>query len=111
MISRKTIEVSTIRTAIAKCEDWKQKKKLLTSVPGVGEIVATTLISSLPELGKLSHKSISYLVGLAPLNRDSPKGYRFATEGSPLGHMQRVQLKTINQPSNELMNAQTSKKL
>ena len=26
-----------------------------------------------PELGKLSHKSISYLLGLAPLNRDSGK--------------------------------------
>ena len=69
---------SQIKQAIASNEDWKQKKKLLTSVPGVGEVVATTLISSLPELGKLSHKSISYLVGLAPLNRDSPKGYRFA---------------------------------
>lgn len=32
----------------------------------------------MPELGTISHKSISYLVGVAPLNRDSPKGYRFA---------------------------------
>ncbi|MEM8832350.1 MAG: transposase [Cyanobacteria bacterium P01_G01_bin.19] len=80
--------VSQIKSASAKCEDWKQKKKLLTSVPGVGEIVATTLISSWLELGKLSHKSISYLVGLAPLNR----------------------VKIIDQPSNELINAQTSKK-
>ena len=46
---------------------------LLTSVPGIGEIVAVTLISSLPELGTISHKSISYLVGVAPLNRDSGK--------------------------------------
>lgn len=64
---------SQIKDAIALSEHWTQKKKLLTSVPGVGEVVATTLISSLPELGKLSHKSISYLVGLAPLNRDSGK--------------------------------------
>ncbi len=81
---------------IAKDRNWQQKLKLLTSVPGVGEVVAVTLISSLPELGALSHKSISYLVGVAPLNRDSgkfrgkrkiwggrakircPKGYRFA---------------------------------
>lgn len=68
----KAIE-SQIKNAITECEDWKQKKKLLTSVPGVGEVVAATLISSLPELGKLSHKSLSYLVGLAPLNRDSGK--------------------------------------
>lgn len=38
-----------------------------------GEVVAVTLISSLPELGTISHKSISYLVGVAPLNRDSGK--------------------------------------
>jgi transposase len=58
--------VSQIKSAIAVNQDWKEKKKLLTSVPGVGVVVATTLISSLPELGKLSHKSL--LVGLAPLN-------------------------------------------
>lgn len=62
---------SQIKNAIALREDWQQKKQLLTSVPGVGEVVATTLISSLPELGQLAHKSLSYLVGLAPLNRDS----------------------------------------
>ena len=62
-----------ISSAIAVNESWKHKMDLLTSVPGVGEVVATTLISSLPELGKISHKSISYLVGVAPLNRDSGK--------------------------------------
>lgn len=55
-----------IKSAIALDESWKQKMKLLTSVPGIGEVVAVTLISSLPELGTISHKSISYLVGVAP---------------------------------------------
>ena len=64
---------SQIKQAVAKCEDWQQKMNLLTSVPGIGEVVAVTLISSLPELGKISHKSISYLVGVAPLNKDSGK--------------------------------------
>ena len=64
---------SQIKEAIAVNEDWKQKVELLTSVPGVGQVVATTLIASLPELGTLSHKSISYLVGVAPLNKDSGK--------------------------------------
>ncbi len=58
---------------IAVNEDWKQKVELLISVPGVGQVVATTLIASLPELGTLSPKSISYLVGVAPLNKDSGK--------------------------------------
>ena len=64
---------SQIKSAIAINKDWKQKMYLLTSVPGIGEVVAVTLISSLPELGTISHKSISYLVGVAPLNRDSGK--------------------------------------
>ncbi len=67
------IGFATARSAIAINEDWKQKMDLLTSVPGIGEVVAVTLISSLPELGTISHKSISYLVGVAPLNRDSGK--------------------------------------
>ena len=64
---------SQIKEAIAVNQDWKQKMNLLTSVPGIGEVVAVSLISSLPELGKISHKSISYLVGVAPLNKDSGK--------------------------------------
>ena len=64
---------SQIKSAVSVNESWKQKMNLLTSVPGVGEVVAVTLISSLPELGTISHKSISYLVGVAPLNKDSGK--------------------------------------
>lgn len=64
---------SQIQSTIAVNPDWQQKMDLLTSVPGIGEVVAVTLISSLPELGIISHKSISYLVGVAPLNRDSGK--------------------------------------
>ena len=64
---------SQISSAIAVNPDWQQKMDLLTSVPGIGKVVAVTLISSLPELGTISHKSISYLVGVAPLNRDSGK--------------------------------------
>ena len=50
---------------------WKAKVKQLKAVPGIGEVTATTLVASLPELGQLSGKKISALVGLAPLNRDS----------------------------------------
>lgn len=64
---------SQIKEAVASNQDWKQKIDLLSSVPGIGEVVAVTLISSLPELGQISHKSISYLVGVAPLNKDSGK--------------------------------------
>jgi len=60
-----------IQQQIEKSELWLQQEKILTSVPGVGQVVATTLLAALPELGKLSAKKISSLVGLAPINRDS----------------------------------------
>lgn len=41
------------------------------SLKGLGPIVQATLISQLPELGKLSRQQIAKLVGVAPLNRDS----------------------------------------
>jgi len=50
---------------------WRAQEDLLRSVPGVGPIVARTLVAQLPELGTLSNKTIAALVGVAPLNRDS----------------------------------------
>jgi transposase len=50
---------------------WREKEDLLRSVPGVGPVLARTLLFDLPELGSLSHKQIAKLVGVAPLNRDS----------------------------------------
>lgn len=44
---------------------------ILQSTPGVGAVVARTLIADLPELGTLGKRQISALVGLAPFNRDS----------------------------------------
>lgn len=44
---------------------------LLSSVKGVGKTTASTLIAEVPELGKLSRREISALIGVAPLNRDS----------------------------------------
>ena len=37
----------------------------------MGKVVAYTLMSELPELGKLNRKEIAALVGVAPMNRDS----------------------------------------
>jgi transposase len=52
---------------------WREKEDLLASVPGVGQIVARTLIAELPELGTIGPKSIAALAGLAPINHDSGK--------------------------------------
>ena len=50
---------------------WRERDALLRSVPGVGVVLATTLLAERPELGLLSHKAIGALVGVAPLNHDS----------------------------------------
>jgi transposase len=50
---------------------WQSKYDLLSSMPGIGRVVAMTLITKLPELGSLNRKQIANLVGVAPLNCDS----------------------------------------
>jgi transposase len=50
---------------------WREKENLLASVPGVGPVIARTLIAELPELGRLDRKQIAALAGLAPFTRQS----------------------------------------
>ena len=50
---------------------WREKEDLLRSVPGVGRVLARTLLAELPELGRLDRKRIAALVGVAPMNSDS----------------------------------------
>jgi transposase len=60
-----------ISTTITGSDLWREKEELLTSVKGVGPVVAASLICLLPELGTLDRKKISALVGVCPYNRDS----------------------------------------
>lgn len=62
-----------IAARVASHPRWQPLNALLQSVPGVGPVVAMTLIAWLSELGAASKKEIAALVGLAPLNRDSGK--------------------------------------
>jgi transposase len=52
-------------------DDWRGKRDLLQSVPGVGATTAGGLVAELPELGKLSREQIAALAGVAPMNHDS----------------------------------------
>jgi transposase len=62
----KDISASVRRTPL-----WREKDDLLQSIPGVGDVLSSTLLTSLPELGQLDRRKIAALVGVAPLNRDS----------------------------------------
>lgn len=57
--------------AIEKSPTFKENETLLRSVPGVGPVLCRTLLAELPELGCLSPRELSALVGVAPINRDS----------------------------------------
>lgn len=50
---------------------WRESESLLRSTPGVGPVLATTLLADVPELGTLNRRQVAALVGVAPLNRDS----------------------------------------
>lgn len=59
--------------AVRQSPAWREKEDLLRSVPGIGSVVAKTLMAELPELGRLNRREIAALVGVAPMNRDSGK--------------------------------------
>lgn len=58
---------------------------LLGEVKGVGKATISTLLAEVPELGELSGREISALVGVAPINRDSGtlRGKRMTFGGRP----------------------------
>jgi transposase len=66
-----------LRTRLRASPVWREQEEVLRSINGIGPVASLTLLVELPELGKLSHKAVAALVGVAPLARDSG-----ATRGS-----------------------------
>jgi len=87
ILKRITQEIASIDQQldklIAEIPQWQERVDQLTSAKAVGKVVAYTLLSELPELGRLNRKQIAALVGIAPMNRDSGryKGKRFIRGG------------------------------
>ena len=50
---------------------WQAKEDRLRTIPGIGPVVARTLLAELPELGTLDRGQVACLAGVAPLNCDS----------------------------------------
>lgn len=72
-----------IAEQIGRDAEMTDTAKRLQTVPGVGPVVAATLVAEMPELGQLQRRTIAALAGLAPLARDSGKrtGKRFIGGG------------------------------
>lgn len=72
-----------IDQAVRSSPVWRRKEYLLQSVPGVGKVVARTLLAEMPELGHLDRRQAAALAGLAPFTRQSGKwrGKSFIGQG------------------------------
>lgn len=57
---------TALAAAIAQDQDICRKSGLLRSIPGIGAIVASVLITDLPELGTLNRHQAASIAGLAP---------------------------------------------
>jgi transposase len=84
MLDERLVEIVVADAALA------HRYRLLTSMPGVGPVLACTLIALLPELGRMSRKQVAALVGVAPYAFESGKlkGKRCVWGGrAPIRHV------------------------
>jgi transposase len=69
-IAALSLECAQIEAELARriAEDAERQRTfdILTSIPGIGDRIATLLITDLPELGSRDRKAIASLAGLAP---------------------------------------------
>ncbi|MFB9189619.1 IS110 family transposase, partial [Vibrio ostreicida] len=74
-----------IAKLIESCPEYQAKSTILQSMPGVGKVLAASLISNVPELGFITNKQASSLIGIAPITRESGrfKGKRMIKGGRP----------------------------
>lgn len=74
-----------LQRLIDSAPEYQEKNAIIQSMPGVGKVVALSLLSNMPELGYLSNKQAAALVGVAPINRESGayKGQRRIRGGRP----------------------------
>lgn len=63
--------------------DLLARYRLLLSLPGVGPVVAASLVVRMPELGAMTRGQAAALIGVAPFDRDSGqhRGQRFIAGG------------------------------
>jgi transposase len=60
-----------ITARIAQDPELARKAERLKAIPGVGPVVAATMLAEMPELGKLTTQTAAALAGVAPYNHDS----------------------------------------
>lgn len=76
----KQVDIITkqIEAIIVSEESLLDRKNILKTIPGIGDIIAQDLLTLMPELGTMSRKEAASLAGVAPRANESGKlkGYR-----------------------------------
>ena len=62
-----------INARVQECPNRARANIILRSIPGIGEVAATTILIEMPEIGTLHKKGAASLTGLAPMTRQSGK--------------------------------------
>lgn len=59
----------------------KAKKKILITIPGIGNVIANELLILMPELGSMNRRQVASLAGLAPKANESGKFVEYMRTG------------------------------
>jgi len=78
--SLKTIQTEITRHLRADA-DASELSQLLETVTGIGPVGSSTLLADVPELGHISGKQVSALIGVAPITRQSGKTSDYSRTG------------------------------
>jgi transposase len=87
LLDRRITKIAAQMTKLVAADpELAATNRRLQTAPGVGPVVAATLIAELPELGQIDRRSIAALAGLAPIARDSGRrsGPRSIGGGRPI---------------------------
>jgi transposase len=70
-LSQQLAELDAERDRILRASPaWRAEEDLLRSIPGIGPVVARTLLGERPELGTCDRWEVAALAGVAPLTAD-----------------------------------------
>jgi len=73
LTTRRNAEIRSLRKTLRQHLDLATRLDLVTSIEGIGERTALTLIIRMPELGSLTREEAASLAGLAPFDDQSGK--------------------------------------
>ena len=60
-----------IQARIETCPKRKRNAQIIKSIPGIGQVLANTILIEMPEISTINNKAVAALTGVAPYMRQS----------------------------------------